>query len=319
MNKISIISTFILSVALLCGCTKDNEYSIKHWPKDILEEIPDARFRSFCKNYYDTNDDGKLSKEEALEAVALNMLDQITGYAACSSIVGIEYFPNLEYIGWHASEPIEVDLSKNRKLKEVVFWNLTSLTLGKQPNMEKICCRDCTFENIDISNCTALEWLDCKGCKLTNINYSQKCKKLVWIDCEQNDLETICINNLPAFGQLDCQNCKNLKHLDVSDNPSFGFLHCYRCKNLETLNIKNTNLKVLSCGDCNLSEIDVTGMTELKDLWCAGNHLTALDVSNCPQLETLHCEENNISILYMAAGQEIPNLYKDETTQIVYK
>lgn len=318
MKKASLISTIILSVALLNGCTADDEFTIKHWPQDIFTKMPDANFRSFCKQY-DYNKDGKLSQNEALEVSVLNMVDLIIPFSACSSIVGIEYFQNLEYISWHASEPAEVDLSKNRKLKEVILWNITSLTLGKQPALQQIFCRDCTFDNIDISNCTALEWLECKGGKLTNINYSKKCKKLSWINCEQNDLETICINNLPAFGQLDCYRCKKLKYLDVSNNPSFGVLHCAGCKNLETINFRNTNLKELICGGCNLSEIDVTGMPNLKNLWCGDNNLSTLDVSNCPQLETLSCEGNNISVLYMAVGQEIPNLYKDETTRIVYK
>lgn len=316
MKKASLISTIILSVALLNNCTKDDEFTIKHWPQDIFAEMPDANFRSFCK-YCDYNEDGKLSQNEVLEVSALNMSAPLLHSIA--SIVGIEYFQNLEYLSWYAIEPAEVDLSKNRKLKEIAFWNLTSLTLGKHPNLQKIGCRDCTFENIDISNCTALEWLDCKGCKLTNINYSKKCKKLSWINCEQNDLETICINNLPAFVQLDCYRCKKLKYLDVSNNPSFGVLHCAGCKNLETINFRNTNLKELVCSGCNLSEIDVTDMPNLKNLWCGDNNLSTLDVSNCPQLETLSCEGNNISILYMAVGQEIPNLYKDETTQIVYK
>lgn len=158
-----------------------------------------------------------------------------------------------------------------------------------------------------------------QGLQTYEYQLQQEMQKLSWINCEQNDLETICINNLPAFGQLDCYRCKKLKYLDVSNNPSFGVLHCVGCKNLETINFRNTNLKELSCGGCNLSEIDVTGMPNLKNLWCGDNNLSTLDVSNCPQLETLSCEGNNISVLYMAVGQEIPNLYKDETTRIVYK
>lgn len=295
MKKASLISTIILSIALLNGCTTDDEFTIKHWPQDIFAEMPDENFRSFCKRY-DYNKDGKLSQNEALEVSVLNMVDLIS-FSACSSIVGIEYFQNLEYISWHASEPVEVDLSKNRKLKEVILWNITSLTLSKQPALQQIFCRDCTFDNIDISNCTALEWLECKGGKLTNINYSKKCKKLSWINCEQNDLETICINNLPAFGQLDCYRCKKLKYLDVSNNPSFGFLHCAGCKNLETINIRNTNLKELVCSSCNLSEIDVTDMPELNTLLSAANNLTALNIINCSKLECLSCSENNISQL----------------------
>lgn len=173
MKKASLISTIILSVALLNGCTADDEFTIKHWSQDIFTKMPDANFRSFCKQY-DYNKDGKLSRNEALEVSALNMGAPLLHSIA--SIVGIEYFQNLEYISWHASEPAEADLSKNRKLKEVIFWNLTSLTLGKQPDLQQIFCRDCTFDNIDISNCTALEWLECKGGKLANINYSKKCK-----------------------------------------------------------------------------------------------------------------------------------------------
>lgn len=268
--------------------------------------MPDENFRSFCKRY-DYNKDGKLSQNEALEVSVLNMVDLIS-FSACSSIVGIEYFQNLEYISWHASEPVEVDLSKNRKLKEVILWNITSLTLSKQPALQQIFCRDCTFDNIDISNCTALEWLECKGGKLTNINYSKKCKKLSWINCEQNDLETICINNLPAFGQLDCYRCKKLKYLDVSNNPSFGFLHCAGCKNLETINFRNTNLKELVCSSCNLSEIDVTDMPELNTLLSAANNLTALNIINCSKLECLSCSENNISQLDVSMCPELKTL-----------
>lgn len=320
MKKNSIILTLIFSVALICGCSKD-EFAIKHWPRDIFTEITDPHFRQFCKSRFDFNGDGILSQYEALEAIAIIMDESsITGgITNCLSIDGIEYFQNLEYLNWYAVEPSEVDLSKNRKLKEIVFRNLTSLALGKQPHLQKIGCRKCTFNEIDISNCPELEWLDCADCKLTNICYGRKCKKLVWINCNNNDLETLSVNNLPKFGQLDCDRCKKLKHLDLSNNPSFGWLHCSYCKNLETINLNGTDLKELVCYGCNLSEIDVTDMTGLKVLYCGDNRLTTLDVSNCLQLEILSCEGNNISTLYLSEGQVIPDLRKDNTTEIIYK
>ena len=55
--------------------------------------------------------------------------------------------------------------------------------------------------------------------------------------------------------------------------------------------------------------------------WSAYNDkVTSIDVSECPALNTLDIRRGeSLTTLYLKEGQEIPNLTKNDYTEIVYK
>lgn len=58
-----------------------------------------------------------------------------------------------------------------------------------------------------------------------------------------------------------------------------------------------TALGLLSCGNNQLTGLDVSKCTELHELYCGGNQLTALDVSKNTNLARLDCYENQLTKL----------------------
>lgn len=56
-------------------------------------------------------------------------------------------------------------------------------------------------------------------------------------------------------------------------------------------------LKRLSCGENQLSGLDVSGCKELEELYCSHNQLGKLDISDCTALESLQCSDNSLGEL----------------------
>lgn len=68
-------------------------------------------------------------------------------------------------------------------------------------------------------------------------------------------------------------------------------------------------LERLSCGENQLSGLDVSGCRELKELYCSHNQLGKLDVSNCNALENLECSGNSLSELNVSNCTSLKNLF----------
>ena len=58
-----------------------------------------------------------------------------------------------------------------------------------------------------------------------------------------------------------------------------------------------TELEVLNCNDCLLTELNLTCNNKLKELECAGNKLTELDLSQNRELRSINCSLNNLEDL----------------------
>lgn len=64
-----------------------------------------------------------------------------------------------------------------------------------------------------------------------------------------------------------------------------------------------------------LAELDLS----LYDWYSRYDSITEVDVSGCPALQTLDCNRGeNVKTLYLKTGQVIPNLTKNDATQVVY-
>ena len=70
----------------------------------------------------------------------------------------------------------------------------------------------------------------------------------------------------------------------------------------------NPDLKELSCRECELTELDVTGNTELVSLDCGVNQITALDVSGNLKLEELNCRECGLAELNLSRNADLRSL-----------
>lgn len=71
------------------------------------------------------------------------------------------------------------------------------------------------------------------------------------------------------------------------------------------------NLTYLSCGNNQLTTLDVSELSELTDLYCMNNMLTSLNVSGLSNLVFFECYDNNLTVLNVSDLTNLGNLNCD--------
>ncbi len=91
----------------------------------------------------------------------------------------------------------------------------------------------------EIKNFPNLISLQCKNCKLTNLDVSHN-KKLIYLNCFNNNLQSInLVNNKNLMIVFLGQN--NFVNLDLSKQEKLIYFNAIRCKNLVEVNLDNFN------------------------------------------------------------------------------
>lgn len=99
-------------------CGPQPEFPALPDPEDVCSAMEDPFFRDYCYRKFDTDNDGKVSAEEADAVTEIDFsFYQHSGWIV--SLDGIEYFPNLESLVCSQSRIVSVDISKNRKLRSL--------------------------------------------------------------------------------------------------------------------------------------------------------------------------------------------------------
>lgn len=135
--------------------------------------------------------------------------------------------------------------------------------------------------------------------------------ELTRVDVSSNDLKVLDISELTQVNSLSCVYMESLSTILLGANPITEFAiyngaYDYIYGTFDTLTIWGDKLVSL--------DVSMTGW------YTAYDELKALDVSECPALETLDCRRGeSLTTLYLKQGQVIPNLTKNDVTQIVYK
>lgn len=252
-----------------------------------IVNIPDANFKAkllsastsvpYAQNLngdffkIDANDNGEIELSEALQTRSLNIQNSFI-----SSIEGIEYFTNLEYIDFRNNLITNVALNSLVSLNTLVLNNnlLSVLDLNSLINLKSLSCNNNDIVLLNINNLTLLEYLDFSFNQLTNIN----------------------LNNFPNLKNLNCSN-----NLLTSLNLSFcPFLIEVRCDNnlLSSINLDGLiNLKNLYCSYNQLTNIDISDLVSLNGFACISNLLTTLDLNGPTFLFYLNCQNNLLTSL----------------------
>ena len=164
---------------------------------DILinaEHFPDENFRAYINSNFDTNHDGNLSNAE-MEVVT--EIEHNYGSGIISDLTGIELFTELETLDLYKHKIQTVNLSQNKKLKEVSLEGydeqsgLASIDVTGCTELEKLFVHVNHLTELDLSNNTKLQWLVCTHNQLTTLDLSN-CTALVMVIC--------CINNISGEG-----------------------------------------------------------------------------------------------------------------------
>ena len=282
-------------------------------PSDMTKAFPDEIFRSYVLNNFDTNRNGIISEEEALNIKKIDVANK-----QISSLEGIQYFPNLDYLSCNGNQLTSLDVSGCTALTCLNCYSnaLTSLDVSKNTALTELRCdHNSELTSLNISKNTSLTYLNCEYNHLTSLDVSG-CTALTRLNCYNNALTSLDVTKNTALTMLYCSG-NPLTSLDVSKNTALTTLYC---KNqLTTLDVsKNTKLTFLMCDDNQLTSLDVSMNTELTYLYCEFNELTVLDVSKNTALTILLCRMSTLKTLYIKKGYNLSNLDKLSNTKIIY-
>ena len=306
------------------------------WTTDVIS-FGDPLFKDYCVENFDTDGDGEITEDEAKAVTAIN-----ASMLNITSLVGIEYFSNLESIDVSFNKLETLDLSHSPKLTEVLVNGnkLQTLNLSGLADIETLDCSNNKLTALNVSEAEGLLSLNCSNNNIGALNLKNN-KALTELQCSNNQLTALDLKNNTALETLYCR--KNgisvldvtrlsaLKNLDCSNN-GLTSLNLYQNALLETLYCANntltslgvaanTALTVLDCSGNSLSALDLGKNTALQTLSCSGNALTSLDVSRNAALESVDCRGNaDLAKLWVkdAAQQASLTVRKEDATQIAF-
>uniref|UniRef100_A0A4W2D4K9 Uncharacterized protein n=1 Tax=Bos indicus x Bos taurus TaxID=30522 RepID=A0A4W2D4K9_BOBOX len=151
-----------------------------------------------------------------------------------------------------------------------------------------------------LAECPNLQFLSLRRCGLTSLHSLSNCKRLKYIDAQENHIETIncenlenlCIvllnkNQLTSLHGLD--GCTNIQSLELSHNKITRIGGLESLKNLQQLIVDHNQL------------ISTTGLCDTPTLMyldCSHNHLTEVEgIEQCGLLQILKLQGNYLSEL----------------------
>ncbi len=220
--------------------------------------FPDAVFRNYVKEHFDTDNSNFLSSAEIAAATEIDVREMGIG-----SLKGVEFFTSLQNLYCYRNELTALDVSACREL-------------------EILRCYDNAMTTLNVSGCTALYFLDCGGNMLTSLDVSG-CNALEQLFCFDNQLTVLNIQGCQELQTLSCPR-NLLRTLNVSGFSELRGLYCGD-NMLSTLNVSGCgNLEVLFCENNLLTSLTLGVCTHLYDLTCYGNQLSELNIAGCPNM-----------------------------------
>ena len=241
--------------------------------------FPDATFRTYIAERFDTDRDGNLSDAEIAAVTKIECYERGIG-----DLTGIEHFTALTYLDCDSNPIKKLDVSRYTALEHLLCsgTGLTVLDVSHNTALKELRCNRNQLTALDVTHNKALEELQCNNNQLTTLDVSQN-TALKKLQFGGNKLTSWDITNNKALEELACDDA-GLTALDVSHN---------------------TALKALWCNDNQLTALDVSKNINLKRLYCYNNLLTVLDVSHNAALETLMCSGNRLTSMDLSRNTEL--------------
>lgn len=148
------------------------------------------------------------------------------------------------------------------------------------------------------------------GTKIQSLEGIEAFPELTTVDVSGNNLKVIDLSKLTKVTSFNCSDNDYLATVILGSNTitelsmyngSYDYIY---------------NFKALTIAGEKLVSLNVA----MTSWYAAYDELESIDVSGCPALETLDCRRgDSLKTLYLKQGQVIPNLTKNDVTQIVYK
>lgn len=288
--------------------------------------IPDAGFKKYLVEEFDSDGDGEISFKEA---ETVEKIDVSASLDRIESLDGIEYFTNLKELDCSRNFIRSLDLRSNTKLLKVNAGNnyltsldvsgctaitelnceendLTVLDVSMLPSLVTLDCSDNRIVSLNVSKNTAIQALDCSGNAIKILNIGNN-RELVSLDCGDNYLTDLNLRYNMALTSLDCSS-NSISLLDLSKNTELTELNCSGNALRSLLLLANPKLVTLDCSANSLYSVDVSACTLLETFNCSDNELTQIDVSKCASLMILNCSGNKLTSVNVSANSSLASL-----------
>ena len=185
--------------------------------------FPDANFRTYVKDNFDTNSDDVLTDAEIAEVTSISVNN-----SDIKTLEGVEFFTALTMLDCGRNQLTSLDVSKNTALQGLGCNEnqLTSLDLSKNTALTVLYCNENQLTSLDVSGCTALTYLFCNENQLTSLDVSG-CTELIYLYCFNNQLTSLDVSQNTKLTDLNCYE-NQITSLDLSNNPAMDIsgLNC---------------------------------------------------------------------------------------------
>lgn len=265
----------VAAVALMCSnIIACSESKTEETPVTTVE-ITDTNLTTLLlQKGIDTDNDGKISEEEAAAVTALD-LSASGSDVQISDITGLEKFVNLKSLvlsGHYISDLKPIEALAGLTLLDVSDNSISTADFSALTLLEELNISGNSFSTIDLTSNSVLKTLKADNNKFASIDI-KSCASLETVSLAANRLETITTTDM-----------NNLRELNVSDNTDLYNITAQNCPALERITAANCGLvDVTIYNDPKITEIDFTN-----------NKLLQLDVTTMPELTTLKIGGNNV-------------------------
>lgn len=191
-------------------------------------------------------------------------------------------------------------------------WEITSLKgIEHLIHLQSLTIKNNYYDltEVDLSQNTALKYLDCHNSNLYSLNLSQN-TELEYLNCSENPINVLDLSQNTKLKYLDCS-YNNLENLDLSKNTSLEFLNCSYLGaylsgySLDSLVVNSASLDTILCPYSRIESLNVSKAPALVYLDCENNLLTSLDISQNVSLEYLSCNNNHLASLDLSHNPEL--------------
>ena len=280
--------------------------------------IPDAVFRAYCIENFDTNKDGEISIAEARNVRGIEVYsDDI------ESLQGIEYFENLV---WLSAQPkhdgnmsmgVGGDHDSGEWRDSGYYLNgvrvsgkIKALDLSHNPKLQHLDCSGNMITYLDITNNHMLESVHASyNLDLKEVKFSSQNKNIRDFGLASTSIQSIDLSDLIGLEYLTIDRGLGLTALDISKNTKLSTLDITRNWLTQIDVSNNTMLEQFSCGISPIDKLDVTHNPNLKLLSFPFTNIQDIDLSNNTKLESLLFQNANLSSIDISMLSELQNIH----------
>ena len=301
-------------------------------PETKIVNIPDAKFKAYLVENFDTDKDGEISESEALKVVEIRCYNK-----DIASMAGLSSFTNLEILVCSGNRILTIDLSQNLKLKEIDCANnpISNVNVEKNISLEKLICYSTEVVNLNLKSNVNLIELNCSSNGITVLDVSGN-TLLQKLYCQKNNLFTLDLRKNVKIDVLNCRENPKLETVYLEEGHVIGFLNIdapvkiiypnyvsfkdeiflkYLLDNFDTDKngrLSETEIKsvtAINCSEMGINSLEgINQFTNLTSLICSGNNLTSIDISSNKALITFECDSNQFLRLDVSKNTALETL-----------